>query len=76
MPRELLLANKKLENMYRIIDREGVKSVTADKLYSVFGLGGEVDINEWTTMVKKFDKMERGAIGYDEFKAIIDKVFE
>ena len=33
--------------MYKILDREEQKSLNPDKLYSAFGLNGEVEKDEW-----------------------------
>lgn len=76
LPKELILTKSKIEAMFKIIDKEGAKAITPDKLYSIFGLGGEVEQNDWVQIIKKVDKQERGAIDIYEFKALIEKIFE
>jgi len=34
--------------MFKIIDREDRKALLPDKLYSAFGLNGEIEKEEWT----------------------------
>ena len=76
LPRETVLKKEKIEGLFRLIDRETQKVITAEKLYSVFGMGGEVDGNEWVQLVKRVDKTERGGLDMQEFRLLIDKIFE
>jgi Ca2+-binding EF-hand superfamily protein len=41
--REKLLSKEKIEAMFKLIDKDGNKSINADKLYSAFGLGGDIE---------------------------------
>jgi calcium-dependent protein kinase len=74
--RKKLLAKGNLEATFKLIDKDGSKSITAEELKDFFAGQGqhEWDDKVWDALLREVDENSDGEISYAEFKSMMFKL--
>lgn len=71
-----LLTNEKLEAAFNLFDKDGSGSISATEVKDVLGIGKNIDDEVWSDIIKEVDGDGDGEISFEEFKAMMEKLFE
>lgn len=72
--KERLLSDEKLSAAFKLFDRDGGGTISADEIKEVLGVGRKYDERIWADIISDVDKDGDGNIDYDEFKEMMKKL--
>ena len=71
-----LLTNEKLEAAFNLFDKDGSGSISATEVKDVLGIGKNIGDEVWNDIIREVDGDGDGEISFDEFKTMMEKLFE
>lgn len=71
-----LLTEERLNTAFKMFDKDGGGSISADEIKQTLGVGKNIDEKVWTEVLKESDPDGNGVISFSEFKTMMMKFFE
>ena len=69
-----LLSDEKLTSAFKLFDKDGSGSISADEIKEVLGVGKNIDEKIWNEIILEVDGNGDGEISFDEFKTMMQKL--